>query len=1745
MVDKANATQNEHSTDIDLGNYDVIHQRLVQQARRLAEHAEQLNKNRQQNFGGTELERIGRERVRTEHNCVLRDIVNVKGNLLLGYNVFMGLKTETSVRDIFSLHGFATTPEGFDLAEIDISAVDGFLVDARFQRDFKELREYYKDSKLQQLRVNDGYLLAVFQISTSSPDIKVFRWTFDSQGQITYVDNRGERDHVFPPAHDFTWQETTPENYVRGRHPHVNILNEVFVETVGGDLTIKVENNTESGEGVYAELVDDPNQSLDDAPFHYAKLGALILLKVTPYRESITRHFIFNTRTAEAVRQDAIGQACVQLPEDHGIIFPGGYYLQTGDYKVFDADTTGLRFKRAIRSPNGEDVLYVFHREHEGTYFLYPYNLVRKEIQTPIVGNGYSIFEDGKMIVFRNTSDEPTRTHNVQVWQTPFVSAEEAARQPNRGGFLAKIGNADLVRGISDAFTVQRMVQAAKPSRRTFEDLIAFTNRVLDTYDWLGHPEIAFRDSLLEIRRTTEQVIDEFEKVLRLAQAAAQALAAAQESQRTLLRGLDPTQWNQIDRFLETMTALRNQRGHLITLREVRNIDRDALDKLERELVGYADNVGKACVQFLLAGQAFTPLRKQIDALGADLDQIQKANKLKAPAEKLDTLAQGLQLLIEVINGLEMPDPTLRTQILEQVAEVFSQINRVRALITSRHQQLLSLENRAEFAAHFKLFGQSVQSSLALCDTPQRCDEELTRLLLQLEDLEARFGELHEFTADLALKRDEVRDAITARKQSLVDERNRRATNLMSAAKRILEGAQRRLKAIQTEDELNAYYAADPMIHKLHQVAQHLEDIDDTLKAEEVRSQAKKLRQDALRTLRDRRDLYEEGQALIKLGRHRFAVNTQPIEVSMVPREHEGQTTMAIHINGTEFYAPVEDQDFARTLPFWGHNIISESDQVYRAEFLCAEIIAAAEERRQGLSLESLSAAMAAPEGLLGLVREFAANRFDEAYERGVHDHDTALILDKVLTMRHGAGLLRYPPQSRAWAALFWAYASPDFPKEQVHRHALSLFRLRQSFANRPEHQRFVNQLSQHLEHFFQDAALQADAQQRNLAAWYLFEQIGSAQQPRFPISSDAQRLGAAFLDYLRTSAQQQAFDDDLAALSAQPATQFSVARAWLDAFAANHPEQPRDATDEATLVMLARDRLTMEVSSARLQTEVQGLIGNHHRIVNRTLTLRLDDFYQRLERFRQEWVPGYRSYRQLRTKLLQRFRERVRLDDFAPNVMTSFVRNRLINDVYLPLIGNNLAKQIGAAGEGKRTDLMGLLLLISPPGYGKTTLMEYVGNRLGFIFMKINGPALGHAVRSLDPAEAPNATARQEVEKINLALEMGNNVMLYLDDIQHTHPELLQKFISLCDAQRKIEGVFQGRTKTYDFRGKKFCVVMAGNPYTEAGEKFQIPDMLANRADTYNLGDILQGRDDLFALSYIENALTSNQVLAPLATRDSNDIYKLIAMAQGEDVASTDLVHGYSSVEIAEIVTIFKHLFHIQAQLLQVNLAYIASASMDDAYRTEPRFQLQGSYRNMNKITEKVVAAMTPQEVQSLIDEHYTAEAQTLTNGAEANLLKLRELTHQLTPQQQTRWEQIKNDFRRIKVMGGKEDDPVARVSGAISQIGDEIVNLRQGMQNSLPQALQSLTGMVNELANPQIALNVTTPPPAGIEELLAQQVAIIERTLIPIVRTATQNSGDQDALQAKLREVLDYLRHIDTALRDGGWTWLDTPTK
>jgi hypothetical protein len=125
---------------------------------------------------------------------------------------------------------------------------------------------------------------------------------------------------------------------------------------------------------------------------------------------------------------------------------------------------------------------------------------------------------------------------------------------------------------------------------------------------------------------------------------------------------------------------------------------------------------------------------------------------------------------------------------------------------------------------------------------------------------------------------------------------------------------------------------------------------------------------------------------------------------------------------------------------------------------------------------------------------------------------------------------------------------------------------------------------------------------------------------------------------------------------------------------------------------------------------------------------------------------------------------------------------------------------------------------------------------------------------------------------------------------------------------------------------------------------------------------------------------------------------------------------------------------------VLAVNQAYIASAAQADASRTEPPFQLQGSYRNMNKLAERIVPAMNDEELAAVIDDHYLGEAQTLTSGAEANLLKLAELRGRLTPDQAQRWVEVKAGYLRARALGGDEDDPMSRAVGAVGLLADRV---------------------------------------------------------------------------------------------------------
>lgn len=436
---------------MDNGTYEVIKSRLQQQGNDLIAKAEQLNTVRKDVFGAIETKLLSSERVLTENNCIPRDMAPVGECFIFGYNVHMGLKRKVTLNDVFSIYRYT---EGTFQEEALT-----FIEDPQFIKDFDDLYQYYKHTFFAKFSILGPYFYMVFQTSKNVMDIKVFKWQIE-EDTLKYVDNRSEHEVKFHLGNDFKFEKATRDHQRTGLYPHVSILDKVFVETINGDLTIKVEDNTATGKGIYSEEVEDPDQSLDDAEIAYVDLGQLIILKILPYKENQYRYFVFNNKLKNVIRIDSIEYTCKLLPGGHGIIFPQGYYLQNGDHKFYDVPVEQPIFDELVTSSNGEDYQYIFYNMDSGTYMIYSYNVIEQTIETPIVCSGYSHFNNGEMVVFRH-EDEPRKNHTLQVWQTPYVGKDYQVKGDNDSE-LFKIGNKEVVNCIAACRGVSKMIQKVK-----------------------------------------------------------------------------------------------------------------------------------------------------------------------------------------------------------------------------------------------------------------------------------------------------------------------------------------------------------------------------------------------------------------------------------------------------------------------------------------------------------------------------------------------------------------------------------------------------------------------------------------------------------------------------------------------------------------------------------------------------------------------------------------------------------------------------------------------------------------------------------------------------------------------------------------------------------------------------------------------------------------------------------------------------------------------------------------------------------------------------------------------------------------------------------------------------------------------------------------------------------------------------------------------------------------------------------
>ena len=1579
---------------LDAGAYEIIRKRLLTQKDFLSERLTKLNDARKEVFNSTNFALSANQRITTENTCVARGIIAFDKLCIFGYNVHFGLRTDIQLSDVFSIYLFQENqfiPQPLDL-----------INDQNFFTDFQNLYKYYRDSIFSKFRRTDNYLYMVFQTSKSAQDLKAFKWLI-KDGKLIYQDDRSIHEVKKADQFDFEWQKTSIDDRRLGKFPHISILDKIFIEAIGGDITFKIEDNTDSGKGIFTEKVTHLDQQLDDAEYYYADLGNLIAVKIKPFQEDF-RAYIYNVRTKEVINIPALLDAAVLLPDNQGLIFSNGYYLQNGTYHLFDNNNLEhFQFFRRVNSPNGEDFMYIFNQDETNTYILLSYNIIQQTVEIPIVCNGFTIFKDGSLIYFR-TEEEATRHHQVQIWQTPYVERLiENTEKTNHP--LYKIGNKDIVKAMAESQEVIQLINKEDSYEGLYEDIVKKANNIVDGYFWINDQEtFELAVPLLEIKTVANTAIDEFAKVQIQKKFAQETLEKTEESIEEIVFKVNSTTYNQLDLLVEHLAEARKIQGKVIDLRSIRYINLERVQELENRLQEVNENLSTKTIEFLLLDEALIPYEEKVAEQKNLVASIEKVIDAKVIEEACLKIASELELLIDILNSLKIEDATQTTKIIEKISVIFASLNEVRAQLTRQTSALKSKEAVAEFSAQITLLEQSVVNFLELSTTAEKTEEYNTKIIVQLEELESKFSDFDDFALKIADKRDEIIKAFNSKREQLVEQTNKRTNSLEQIGLRVLKNIENKAKTFSEKEEILAFYSSDLMIDKMRQIIQELKDLKDVSKAENLENLLKKSQEDTLRVLRDKTELFVDGQNIIALGQNKFTVNTQQLALTLLNRNNE----LFYHLTGTSFYQKVKNDEIYRYQDIWNQEFVSENQLVYGAEYLAYQAFLARNEN--DFDAEKF-------------INQIIEQNYSEGYIKGVHNFDAFRIFTELVNINSKLDVLQFDAPTRTTAQIFCHSLEKNL-QDKLNAMINSAQLILKNFPNSTRFENILNEIKSLFENWETEWDKTITTSEK--VANYLFRTFTKYQA--FSMSNEAENFRKEFINYLEKNKNSDDFNALIADEQFSSTEKFYLIENWIHSFIdenENFSTYRNVVNEVATMLLFSKDKF--QLINGNSSIIIEDLKGNHTVIIDGIYTQNYHEIISKLEHFSTVDVPNFKSFQKLKEEISKAYEKDLKIAEFEPKVLTSFVRNKLINEVYFPLIGNNLAKQLGTAGDNKRTARMGMLLLISPPGYGKTTLMEYLAKTMGLHFVKVNGPTIGHNITSIDPIEAKTSGEREELKKINLSFEMADNVMLYLDDIQHLSAEFLQKFISLADGQRKIDGIFEGESKTYDLRGKRFCIVMAGNPYTESGSKFQIPDMLANRADVYNLGDVIGDTETLFNLSLIENATGDNPYLDKIASKSLTDFYKLTNFVTENQEQLPDLEGNYLKQEIDDFIAVLKHVIKIRNIVVKVNQNYISSAAMQDDYRTEPPFKMQGSYRNMSKLVSKIVPMMNEKEINETILAHYESESQTLTTDTESNLLRLKEIAGLITAKEKERWETIKATFVKNNKHGGlNKDDKV-----------------------------------------------------------------------------------------------------------------------
>ena len=249
---------------------------------------------------------------------------------------------------------------------------------------------------------------------------------------------------------------------------------------------------------------------------------------------------------------------------------------------------------------------------------------------------------------------------------------------------------------------------------------------------------------------------------------------------------------------------------------------------------------------------------------------------------------------------------------------------------------------------------------------------------------------------------------------------------------------------------------------------------------------------------------------------------------------------MVLHISGSEYFETLSPDLFADTEYLWQQELISECDNVYRGEYLAATILFEAE-ITGNVALNSLKEAVKSNQ-LVDIVRKAAEPRYQEGYDKGVHDADATLILTKLLSLRESIGLLAYPAAERRLALFFFSLRLESNERQDLINRSHNLHLMEETFGGNELRQQLINEVAAILDEYIDNQPwLVCDTV---LSATYLLQELALAEQ-KFVVKEESMELARQLKTQLKHKSLEKQISGALAGCSTLE-QKFQLHLAWV-----------------------------------------------------------------------------------------------------------------------------------------------------------------------------------------------------------------------------------------------------------------------------------------------------------------------------------------------------------------------------------------------------------------------------------------------------------------------------------------------------------------------------------------------------------------------------------------------------------------------